>query len=280
MKMGKTGLLDILFLCLLVHTTALSLYDSQAHRELARYHEEVKILHDKLISEGCENPEVAKTRRSLLVPTADNLKLEVKKELYENLINMLVECRQYKLKTSAISSTQNPSTTPSLPPPTSSVTTSTHKTSTTPSSTPGSTSPSTPLPSECLNAMNLTESWRREHKGADVKPIGGAYNCDTRAMIDAKRPWFRFVGAAGSHLSTVCVPHHNSCGTVAPMWSDDPMPSDVGLAVSFNMYVFWSKNCKLEIKKYSVIRCSSARSDFVYRYDDNDGHCDLGFCGA
>ena len=55
----------------------------------------------------------------------------------------------------------------------------------------------TAVPQECLSARNLSESWRLDHSGSDIKGGGPkAYNgwaCDLRKDFG----WFRFVGAAG-----------------------------------------------------------------------------------
>ena len=105
---------------------------------------------------------------------------------------------------------------------------------TTPTTTtiPITTRPS--LPVECLNAINLTESWRLDHSGSDIRPINGGWNCDT-SLINSGRPWFRFSGNAGSKLLNNC-PAYFSCGTVCGIWSNSTMPSQVGVRVAFTAY--------------------------------------------
>lgn len=270
LKMAKIGLLTMLYSSVIVHAVALSLYDPNADRELARYNEEAKILHDKLISEGCDDPEVEKTKRSLLQTSADSLKLEVKKELYEKLINMLVECRHTKLKISTAKI--QPGSSEKLP-------LTTASTLTAPDSDNSTVVNPITQPDECLSAINLTEPWRRDHNGSNMQPTNGVWNCDTKYMITTGRPWFRFAKAAGSHLSHECVPRYQSCGTHTPMWSDDPMPSSIGVATSFKIYAFHRRNCKFASQAATVIRCSDAPHDFVYRYDGKES-CHLGFCGS
>ena len=54
-----------------------------------------------------------------------------------------------------------------------------------------------PVPEPCLSATNLTEAWRKDHDGKNIKP-GGAhsqskYACDLYKELE----WFRFTGYAG-----------------------------------------------------------------------------------
>ena len=53
------------------------------------------------------------------------------------------------------------------------------------------------IPKECLTATNLTQSWRLDHKGSDIRPGGPhSYNnwaCDLHKDLQ----WFRFSGDGG-----------------------------------------------------------------------------------
>ena len=138
------------------------------------------------------------------------------------------------------------------------------------------------VPEECKNATHLTEAWRQDHNNSDIKPTINNHNqywyqCDTEEMMAANRPWFRFSGSAGNKLADWCIPH-DSCGTSVALWSDDPMPSEIGVVQPIQVYGEYEGNCRNWALNVSVVRCSSAVADFVYRYDDDYG-CFLGFCG-
>ena len=102
-------------------------------------------------------------------------------------------------------------------------------------------------------------------------------------MIDAGRPWFRFTGAAGNRLLDHCVRSADatglSCGTGAAIWSDAPMPTEVGVITAFDAFDSYNGNCKYYTNKCSVMRCSDQPHDLIYRYDDSDSICYRGFCG-
>ena len=75
--------------------------------------------------------------------------------------------------------------------------------STPPKNSPTETTTSVPavsttsIYSDCQTATNLTESWRMDHNGTDIKPGGPnsfrGYACDLRHSLG----WFRFTGSAG-----------------------------------------------------------------------------------
>ena len=144
----------------------------------------------------------------------------------------------------------------------------------------------TPYPSECQSARNLTEYWRKDHNGSNIAPFNGSVNCHNRDMENAGRPWFRFTGAAGSRLLDHCIYSDNSarssCGTHLAMWSNEKMPTDIGISHSFNVYSSYDGNCKRDILQCSVMRCSSRQHDFIYKWELNPGKsygCSYGFCG-
>ena len=148
------------------------------------------------------------------------------------------------------------------------------KMATTQSTTTEATTTALPYPEECQNAINLTEEWRADNKG---NRLNGMNNCDPQTMIDSGRPWFRFANAAGNRLLISCPPD-NSCGTHAGMWSDAPMPGDVGVVAPITVYGSWNSDRKSFSKRVSVMKCSLAPHDYVYKYDGG-ADCNLGFCG-
>ena len=97
-------------------------------------------------------------------------------------------------------------------------------------------------------------------------------------MVSEGRPWFRFTGAAGNIMLNRCPPAY-SCGTNVGMWTDERMPTLVGVQSSINAYRSWSRNCKYFTKRVSVMKCSTNNNfDFIYKYA-SDTVCTLGFCG-
>ena len=64
-------------------------------------------------------------------------------------------------------------------------------------STTTTTPSATSTPSECLTATNLTQTWRLDHKGGNIRPGGphsfGGWTCDFNKGLK----WFRFSGDGG-----------------------------------------------------------------------------------
>ncbi|KAF6029059.1 hypothetical protein EB796_012639 [Bugula neritina] len=138
------------------------------------------------------------------------------------------------------------------------------------------------MPDECLTARNLSESWRKDNRGSRISPIWGKSNCDTKQMVRDGRPWFRFVGEAGNRLLDTCPPVY-SCGTYGGIWTDQPMPTRVGVVTT--VFVYASRDgrgkgytCKQSIWNISVMRCSDSPHDLIYRYDNDYKGCNFGFC--
>ena len=110
---------------------------------------------------SAECPNELKYKRDVSSATSvSSLELRVQKIHYNTLLKELSECKNRKLKPSA---TLTPTT-------------------------------------QCLSATNLTESWRMDHDGQDLKGSGpnaynGVYACDFRKELQ----WFRFTGAAGKN---------------------------------------------------------------------------------
>ena len=234
-----------------------SLHDTNDEREYQRMRERNQIIHDTLIEENCPDAEKILGKRALFTPAEAGLMLEVEEKLHAKLFSMLIKCREGKF--SATTQTTTASTT-------------TFQLTTTTTLKP-TTSTTALQPIECLNAINLTESWRSDNNGGKL-----ASNCDTEDMKKNGRPWFRFTGSAGNQLLNTCPPA-NSCGTEAGIWSDAAMPTKIGAVTNITAYGSWSyKGCKEYPESVSVVRCSDSVADFVYRYNGNRG-CTLGFCG-
>jgi len=205
-----------------------------------------------LVSEGC----MVQQRHSGVQRTLDSIdvQLDVQKRFYSELIEQLSRCRS-------------------------------KATTTTTSATPTSTT-TIPQPPQCLSAINLTESWRKDHSDSGIRPIDGDPNCDTIDM-NVDRFWFRFSGAAGNRLLDHCVPSvvkigGGSCGTSLALWSDDTMPDQIGVVTSILAYPSFMGSCKHSsyTAQCQVIRCSDKPHDFVYRLvDDVSPGCYIGFCG-
>ena len=57
------------------------------------------------------------------------------------------------------------------------------------------------LPEECSTATNLTEAWRMDHNGSNIKPIRSTkpngYACDLNPTLN----WFRFTSRAGKDFT-------------------------------------------------------------------------------
>ena len=213
--------------------------------------------------------------------SSDGVQLEAQSELYQHLVDLLIACRKAKQEKTTTKVVFVLFAAPKKTKTTSK--TSTPTTTTTPTTTPTRTTPKTatttsaPLPVECENAINLTESWRLDHSGSNIGPINGRWNCDTRDMINSGRPWFRFSGSGGTKLLDSCPPKF-SCGTAGALWSNSTMPSAIGVVMNFTAQGSYY-NCNEYPRQASVMRCSSAPSDFVYRYDDSSDQCEIGFCG-
>ena len=165
--------------------TTASIYNAPTNRKLEQLRKLTDILHEKLIAENCLNQQ--ENKRSLEENSSDGVQFEAQSVLYQHLVDLLIACRKAKQETTTTPTTASTTATPTT---TTAPITTTKTTATT----------SAPLPVECENAINLTESWRLDHSGSKIRPIDGMKNCDTRDMINSGRPWFRFSGHAGSKL--------------------------------------------------------------------------------
>ena len=146
--------------------------------------------------------------------------------------------------------------------------------------TPKTTTVST-QPVECQLAVNYTQSWRRDHKGSDIRPGGlysnGGYACDLHNNLTQ---WFRFSGDAGTHMLDSC-PKWKSCGTYYPLWTDEKMPTQIGVVNTIYIYGVWKNDCKWVLREISVMRCSwDSPNDLIYNGLGLDTRaCSEAFCG-
>ena len=253
---------------------------SATRGEVENYKARNRILRQRLTSEGCSVRDTDRSKRHTNFLLSDNdIQLEIEKELYEQLFDQLVKCRQDRRISSAGSTPimTSPSTyeTSGNTPDYSKLSYTSFIKITTDFPKAATTTPM-PVPAECLSAKNLTESWRNINSGPAL-PQKGHYKCDQQDMVAAGRPWFRFTGLAGTRISSKCVPH-NSCGTGVPLWTDKPMPREIGVVFPLTVYGSLVWDCKKYTIKASVLRCSAQSNDFVYRHDDSD-RCYFGYCG-
>ncbi|XP_067947119.1 oncoprotein-induced transcript 3 protein-like [Watersipora subatra] len=133
-----------------------------------------------------------------------------------------------------------------------------------------------PALQNCRDATNFSQPWRKDgnnHLPKDYNYNG--YACDMTSALK----WFRFTGAAGTQMLNRCPT--TSCGTFFPYWTEDRMPTTVGVettisAYTRNVYEVCRKQHRVDVK---VIRCSSA-ADYIYRYSGPiRDSCFHAFCG-
>ena len=140
--------------CLLLADAELT---SSEQRKLDFYKDQISLTYDYLIAEGCHRFVRAKRQTSIDL----RARIDIQKELSENLMKDLIECRKSKSTTLQIgNSTAATGTTP----------TTLHL-----------------QPIECQNAVNYTESWRRDHLRSNFKPKGPRshkrYACDLQFLV-------------------------------------------------------------------------------------------------
>ena len=132
--------------------------------------------------------------------------MDVRKKLYDELMNELIKCRERN----SLGFTQKATK------PTKTLPAETQRTTTTIPPT------TTSNPEECSNAVNLTGSWRLDADGQDLR--GGGEH------------WFRFSKDSERKMLDYC-PAAKSCGTRSAYWTDAMVPPAVGVAVKSRMYV-------------------------------------------
>ena len=261
----------------------LSSGSNDAKFEQYAYNEKIKVVRNMIIKE-CQ---LGRGKRDV-VDQVENIKLDALKSLFDKLSRILSECRMKKVSEAGTTSSQNQRTVKTTEP-TSKVnpidTTSNKnpiKVTTTEIDTTSSLftlSTKSPNVAECQSAVNLTGPWRKDNQGKKLNAGNSKSGCDTLTMIKTNRPWFRLTGAAGNMILDTCPPDY-SCGTLAGLWTDDVMPSAVGVKKNISVYASWQNNCRQYIRTAAVIRCSAQiPNDFVYQYTDLSTACYLSFCG-
>ena len=152
---------------------------SEVNQELFIYKEQVRIMY-QLLAEKC--PEVIRSKRDVFNNQLLSSELMVQKLHYTAFLKKLNNCMKSKqMQTTSVKSSSTSSTTTNLP-------TTTELETTT-----------QPMPATCLSATNLTDSWRMDHDGKNLKGRGpnavSGWACDFRKSLQ----WFRFTGAAGKN---------------------------------------------------------------------------------
>ena len=85
-------------------------------------------------------------------------------------------------------------------------------------------------------------------------------------------------------------PKKYSCGSYIGMWTDEDMPTDIGVSTNVTVYgsvsTDYSNNCKRHTIQVEVMRCSLIDHDFIYRPINNRYYgtkypesCEFAFCG-
>ena len=242
-------------ICLLL-TESVVLNDAEQEalqKEMNIYEAKIRTLYRMLVKE-CPSSAHRSQRQ---VDRTHPGHLEIQKITYARLLQELINCKKR-----TTSMTAKPST----------PTTRAH-------TTPTTTTPVVPV--ECQQAVNYTQSWRRDHKGSDIKPDGPnswlGYACD---LHFSSSQWFRFSGAAGTHLLDSCLKSF-SCGAIYPMWTDEKMPTAVGVEATVKVFGVYQNNCKDNSRYIKVMRCSlDSAFDLIYKQTTDDSFdCGQAFCG-
>ena len=236
--------------------------------ELNIYKAQVRVVYRQLAKE-C--PQVRISKRQV----DDNLgHLEIQKILYDELFKKLIECKKMKSRMSEFENLGPVNNTDQE--------TSTTTAKATPTTTKQTTLITLTQPVECQQAVNYTQSWRRNHEGSGIRPGGPdsqeGYACD---FGESSSRWFRFSGAAGTHMLDSC-PKRRSCGTRYSYWTDEKLPKDIGAESTINVYGVYKHNCKWFKETVKVMRCSWDTShDLIYRQILNKNEsCTSAFCGT
>ena len=299
--------------CLLLSESAL--LEGSVEDELLIYRERVRYISKLLVNE-CSSY----IREHRQLSNNNEHLLQIEKGVFEGLMKDLIECRNQKrlkstvktrfTKTIQTTPTTTKQTTPTTtkqttPTTTKQTTTTTTKQTiltttkqttptTTKQTTPTTTKQTTPTttklttpttrpptqPFDCQQAVSYTQSWRRDHKGSNIKPGGlyssGGYACD----LNINSPqWFRFSGAAGTHMLDSC-PKRKSCGAYYPLWTDERMPTQIGVEAIVKVYGV-DVGCKTLTRSIKVMRCSwNSPHDLIYKQTNDYTHnCIEAFCG-
>ncbi|XP_068706697.1 uromodulin-like [Montipora foliosa] len=87
--------------------------------------------------------------------------------------------------------------------------------------------------------------------------------------------WFRFQGAAGTRMPTLCPPTHR-CNTHAPGWLSGGHPSVADGQVNKTVCFHWTSDCCLWSTTIKVRNCGS----FYVYYLNSTPTCQLRYCGT
>lgn len=240
-----------------------------AEEELQIYRTRNLALH-RILARDCQQTANANRRQ---LGDQDNVmaNLEVAKGAHSILLSRLIECRK----------AQGEQSTALMPPATQS-TASTITSAQTTQSTSSTTTSAPSKPIECLSTTSYTESWRMDHNGSNIVPVSppflyNGYACDLQMTIT---DWFRFAGEAGTRMLNTC-PKYQSCGARWPLWTDEPMPTVVGVRSKIIVYGSSETNCRRKTYTVEVMRCSwDTDHDLIYKQITNSGAgCQTAFCG-
>ena len=232
-------------LCLLLVEQALT--DSLVEKELSIYQTKIKGVVQS-IAIFCPQHNI-----TVQVPKKLPNNLAARKELFQKLLEELLDCQKADADKKLTTTTSATATTHKAP---------------------------TAVPKECQTAVNYTQPWRQDHNGSNIKGGGRnsykGYACDFH-VTDSH--WFRFSGEAGNRMYNMC-PERYSCGTAVPFWTDEKMPQVVGVESEVSVYGHYTL-CKGITVYVKVMRCSwDTPHDLIYKQTRNFiGSCSFAFCG-
>ena len=120
------------------------------------------------------------------------------------------------------------------------------------------------LAAECASYSSLT-SGDRTH----------TYNTTSSLCDDELNGWYRFQGAAGTRMVTVCPPTYR-CNTDSPGWLNGGHPTVADGRVARQVCFHYYSNCCYWSRNIVVRNCDFF---YVYHFNDTSG-CNLRFCGT
>ena len=122
--------------------------------------------------------------------------------------------------------------------------------------------------------QNLTDSWRK----IGSPKIGS--HCDRDQSKFNGKTWFRFVGSAGTMLST-SAPNKTSCGTSAVSWIEGEHPTNINQPVSRKICFRWDSQCQWSVANTTVTKCRDYDGAYFYLYQlKRPPVCELGYCAV
>uniref|UniRef100_A0A8C5E7U3 UMOD/GP2/OIT3-like D8C domain-containing protein n=1 Tax=Gouania willdenowi TaxID=441366 RepID=A0A8C5E7U3_GOUWI len=119
----------------------------------------------------------------------------------------------------------------------------------------------------CVHYTELNEDWRSTN--VSMGPI----HCDQNRNWQG---WYRFfLHNVSARIPEYCVKSH-SCGTHAPLWIQEPHPTQTGIIVTRTVCNTWSNSCCFfNTHNIQVKRCPS--NYFVYKLAPPTA-CSLAYC--